>query len=161
LAHDFPYSSINKTITRTIAWINQLKYVATNSPMDYHKNMIDVQITVVETREFRSQAKKLLGQEEILALINHLSQHPTDGDLIEGTGGMRKLRWRRPGTGKSGGYRVIHFFHDTNIPLFLFTVYAKSNKDNLSNSDVKILKKATSQIVSFYKAGVKNYVRNH
>ena len=123
--------------------------------------MIGMQITIVETQEFRTQAKKLMGQEEVLVLINHLSQDPTDGDLIEGTGGMRKLRWRRPGTGKSGGYRIIHFFHDQNIPLFLFTVYAKSKKDNLSKTDMKILKKATSQIVSFYNTGVKNYVRNH
>ncbi|MBF0367883.1 MAG: type II toxin-antitoxin system RelE/ParE family toxin [Magnetococcales bacterium] len=117
-------------------------------------------MTVVETHEFQAQAKKLLGQEEVLALINHLSRNPTDGDLIEGTGGVRKLRWRRPGTGKRGGYRIIHFFHDHATPLFLFTIYQKNAQDNLSGAQRIQLRKMTKKIVAAYHSGVKSHVRN-
>jgi len=47
-------------------------------------------------------------------------------------GGVRKLRWRRPGSGKRGGVRVIYFYHDEKIPLYLMMIYAKADQENLT-----------------------------
>ena len=53
---------------------------------------------------------------------------PKAGDVMEGTGGVRKLRWRRGGQGKSGGVRVIYYYHDDLMPLYLLTLFAKGDK---------------------------------
>jgi hypothetical protein len=54
---------------------------------------------------------------------------------MEGAGGVRKLRWAREGRGKSGGVRVIYFFYNDGIPLYLLTIYGKNEKDNLSAAE--------------------------
>ena len=54
------------------------------------------------------------------------------GDIIPGSGGIRKLRWRRSGSGKRGGARVIYFFHDAAMPLYLLLVYSKAAQTDLS-----------------------------
>ncbi len=68
-------------------------------------------ITVAETESFQKKIIKLLSSEELHDLIAYLSEHPSAGDLIQGTGGIRKLRWARGTKGKSGGVRVIYYFH--------------------------------------------------
>jgi hypothetical protein len=54
---------------------------------------------------------------------------------MQGTGGVRKMRWRRAGRGKSGGVRVIYYFHSERIPLYLLTVFAKNAQANLTRSE--------------------------
>src|SRR5436309_20337 len=73
-------------------------------------------VTVVETPEFIRRVEKLLDDDEREALIAYLAANPTVGDLIPGTGGVRKLRWALEGRGKRGGARIIHFFRDTRMP---------------------------------------------
>ena len=63
-----------------------------------------------------------------------MASYPTAGDLIEGTGGVRKLRWARDGRGKSGGVRVIYYFHSEAMPLYLLTMFAKNERANLSKA---------------------------
>jgi mRNA-degrading endonuclease RelE of RelBE toxin-antitoxin system len=65
-------------------------------------------ITVAEVPEYIRQAEKLLTDAERQDVLSYLSAHPKSGDLIEGTGGIRKLRWGRGGRGKSGGVRIIY-----------------------------------------------------
>lgn len=100
-------------------------------------------ITVVELPEFMRQAQKLLDDEERFDLIAHLATHPMDGVIMQGTGGIRKLRWARRGTGKSGGVRVIYFFYNPSMPLFLLTLFGKSEKENLSMAERNELQKLT------------------
>ena len=57
------------------------------------------------------------------------------GDLIAGTGGVRKLRWARDGRGKSGGVRAIYYFHSEAMPLYLLTMFAKNERANLSKAE--------------------------
>jgi mRNA-degrading endonuclease RelE of RelBE toxin-antitoxin system len=76
-------------------------------------------LTVIETPSFLRDAKKLLNDDEREALVNFLSSSPKAGVIIQGTGGIRKIRWAREDTGKSGAYRVIYFYHSMEIPLFL------------------------------------------
>jgi hypothetical protein len=68
-------------------------------------------------------------------VVDHLATHPRPGDLIQGTGGIRKLRWARGGRGKSGGVRVIYYFHSDRIPLDLLTVFGKGEKADLSKGE--------------------------
>jgi hypothetical protein len=66
------------------------------NPMDYIMSVI----TIVELPEFIRRSKKLLTEDEQSNLINYLATHPTAGVLMQGTGGIRKVRWKREGTGK-------------------------------------------------------------
>lgn len=92
-------------------------------------------LTVAELPEFIRTADKLLSQTERQDVISYLAEHPKAGDLMEGTGGVRKLRWRRGGQGKSGGVRVIYYFHDELMPLYLLTLFAKGDQSNLSKAE--------------------------
>ncbi|MFZ3222759.1 MAG: type II toxin-antitoxin system RelE/ParE family toxin [Rugosibacter sp.] len=92
-------------------------------------------ITVAETPEYIRLADKLLSSEERRDLISYLAAHPRAGDLIEGTGGVRKLRWARGSRGKSGGVRVIYYVHSEAMPLYLLTLFAKSERANLSKAE--------------------------
>ena len=89
-------------------------------------------LTVAELPEYLRATARLLADADRRAIIDHLAAHPADGDLIEGTGGVRKLRWGRDGRGKSGGVRVIYYFHSEAMPLYLLTMFAKNERANLS-----------------------------
>src|SRR5438132_13333823 len=92
-------------------------------------------ISVVETPEFLSATRKLVTDDERAVLVDSLAHNPTAGDLIPGTGGVRKLRWGLEGRGKRGGARVIYFYHGAEIPLFALTAYAKNEQADLSPRD--------------------------
>lgn len=79
--------------------------------------------TIAEMPEFMRRAERLLSAEERRDLISHLAVFPKAGDIMQGTGGVRKLRWARQGKGRSGGVRVIYYFHNEQIPLYLLTVF--------------------------------------
>ncbi|WP_124077312.1 hypothetical protein [Pigmentiphaga humi] len=66
--------------------------------------------SIAELPTYIRLADKLLSREERLALIGYLAEHPKAGTILEGAGGVRKLRWRRGGQGKSGGVRVIYYY---------------------------------------------------
>lgn len=92
-------------------------------------------ITVAEVPEYIRRAEKLLSAEERRDVIDYLANHPKAGDLMEGTSGVRKLRWSRGGQGKSGGVRVIYYFHSEAMPLYLLTLFAKNERANLSKAE--------------------------
>jgi hypothetical protein len=89
-------------------------------------------ITVAETAVFIRQAADLWTDEERADFVNFIARNPEAGDLIPGAGGLRKVRWNRKGTGKRGGVRVIYFFHNPEMPIYLLMLYAKSQRDDLS-----------------------------
>ena len=91
--------------------------------------------TLAETTENIRRAEKLLSDEERKDVLNYLAEHPKAGDLMEGTGGVRKLRWSRGSQGKSGGVRVIYYFHSESIPLYLLTLFAKNERANLTKTE--------------------------
>lgn len=91
--------------------------------------------TIVELPEFSRQAAPLLSEDSVKALITHLATHPESGVLLSGTGGVRKLRRAREGMGKSGGTRVIYYFHSKRIPLYRLTIFGKNQRDNLSKAE--------------------------
>jgi hypothetical protein len=93
--------------------------------------------TVVETPTFIRRAEKLLSSEEYAALIFWLARHPTSGDEIVGTGGVRKLRFAAKGKGKSGGVRVIYYFHDVDLPVYALLLYGKNERADLTPDERK------------------------
>lgn len=110
-----------------------------------------VPISVVETPEFLSATRKLLSDEERMLLVDYLAYHPTAGDLIPGTGGVRKLRWGLEGRGKRGGARVIYFHHDAGMPLFALTAFAKNEQADLSQQDRNGFRQLTALLVQAFK----------
>jgi hypothetical protein len=108
-------------------------------------------LTVAELPEFIRAADKLLTESERQDVIRYLAEHPKDGDLLEGTGGIRKLRWGRGGQGKSGGVRVIYYFHDEAMPLYLLTLFAKGDKTNLSKAERNELAELVGLLVQLWK----------
>jgi hypothetical protein len=69
---------------------------------------------------------------------------------MQGTGGVRKLRWSAHGKGKSGGVRVIYYFHNEMIPLFLLSLFGKGEKANLTKGERNELAKLTSILIKNY-----------
>lgn len=106
--------------------------------------------TIVELPEFIRRASPLLKEEEKSHIINYLAAHPQSGDLMQGTGGIRKLRWSAHGKGKSGGVRVIYYYHNEGTPLFLLTVFGKGEKANLSKAERNSLSKLTGLLLKQY-----------
>lgn len=90
---------------------------------------------IAELPTYTRLADKLLSAAERQDLIDYLAEHPKAGDVMEGTGGVRKLRWQRGGQGKSGGVRVIYYYHDDLMPLYLLTLFAKGDKANLTKAE--------------------------
>ena len=106
--------------------------------------------TIVELAEFSKKADKLFSEPERLSLIKYLAAHPASGDMMQGTGGIRKLRWSAHGKGKSGGVRVVYYFHNESMPLFLLTLFGKGEKSNL-------LKSERNELAKFARLLIKNY----
>jgi len=92
-------------------------------------------LTIAEIPEYMRRAEKLLSDGERRDVVNYLAAHPKAGDLMEGTRGVRKLRWGRGGPGKSGGVRIIYYLHSEAMPLYLLTLFAKNERANLSKAE--------------------------
>ncbi|NYE22403.1 type II toxin-antitoxin system RelE/ParE family toxin [Pigmentiphaga litoralis] len=97
--------------------------------------MIDPLLGIAELPTFSRSADTLMSLTERHDLITYLAEHPKAGDVMEGTGGVRKLRWRRGSQGKSSGVRVIYYFHNELMPLYLLSLYAKGDKANLTQRE--------------------------
>lgn len=109
-------------------------------------------VTVIETPTYLADVKKVLNENQRAAVVDLVSANPLAGDLMPQTGGVRKLRIGLTGRGKSGGARVIYFYHNDSIPIFLLTAYPKSVKDNLSAEDCNELRKLTKKLVDTYRS---------
>jgi len=108
--------------------------------------------TVVETPEFRRAAKASgLAATELERIIDHLARRPDAGELIPGTGGARKVRFRGRGHGTSGGYRVVTAWADTRTPVFLLAVFAKGDRIDLTPVERNELRDLIQQITRAYR----------
>jgi hypothetical protein len=99
--------------------------------------MVGKFVTVVETAEYLKKAAKLLSAAERDELVDRLAVDPRCGEIIPQSGGVRKVRIALEGRGKRGGARVIYYYHSEAAPLFILTVYAKAERDDLSAADLK------------------------
>lgn len=110
-------------------------------------------MTVVETVRFLKDADGLVPESERTRLVEFVGANPEAGDVMPETGGVRKLRWALPGGGKRGGARVIYFFHNESMPLFLLAMYGKNEKANLSKTERNAMAKVVPTIVQSYAKG--------
>lgn len=99
-------------------------------------------LTVVETLLFERQWPLYWTEEERGAFAAFIAEHPTAGNVVPGSGGIRKVRWGRTGSGKSGGLRVIYFMRAAQGEVVLLTLYAKSRTDNLTGAKLKEIRRA-------------------
>ena len=105
--------------------------------------------TIVEMPEFIKRAKAVgMSDDDRTDIITTLAANPEAGVSLGG--GLRKVRLARRGGGKSGGYRVLHFYRAPNMPLFLLTVFTKNEKANLTLSERADLIKLCDLIADSY-----------
>jgi mRNA-degrading endonuclease RelE of RelBE toxin-antitoxin system len=97
----------------------------------------------IETKLFTRLVEEYLTDDEYRKLQSFLVEDPGAGDVIRGSGGVRKLRWGAPGRGKRGGYRVIYYPKIEHGEIWLLTIYAKSVQDNIP---VKVLRQIRDEV---------------
>ncbi|WP_328984980.1 transcriptional regulator [Thiorhodovibrio winogradskyi] len=98
--------------------------------------MLSSMFSVIETPLFSKLWPRYWREEERGAFAAFLAANPLAGDVIPGTNGLRKVRWSRAGSGKSAGVRVIYYTQLENGALILLVLYAKSERGNLSASQL-------------------------
>jgi len=110
-------------------------------PLAYSSAML----TVVETLLFQRQWPLYWSEEERGVFAAYIAEHPAAGDVVPESGGIRKVRWGRAGSGKSGGVRVIYFTRTVAGEVVLLTLYAKSKTDNLTGPKLKEIRRALEE----------------
>jgi mRNA-degrading endonuclease RelE of RelBE toxin-antitoxin system len=111
--------------------------------------MLGRPVSVIELPGYRRRADELFSADEQDAIVDLIAYQPTCGDLIPGTGGLRKVRVGRGGSGKRGGARVIYYFYNANFPVLLVAIYAKNEKADVSAQEKRkfttLVKEITAQ----------------
>ena len=109
--------------------------------MAYLSAMSDALHTVVETHRFVRDAKAVgLSDEERAGIVDLIAADPTQGVEIRGSGGVRKVRVAGRGKGKSGGYRVVVAFYGTDVPVYLFALLSKGERETFTAAEVAAMK---------------------
>ncbi len=99
-----------------------------------------MQFEFIESPLFSKYLPDYLADDEYLALQEFLCEHPEAGDIIRGSGGVRKLRWGRQGSGKSGGVRVCYYVRTRAGQMLMLVIYAKSARDAIPGHVLKAIK---------------------
>ncbi len=102
-------------------------------------------MVIIETLTFTRQITQLIPDDDYRELQTALHLNPQLGDLIQGGGGLRKVRWSRPGMGKRGGVRVIYYWYSPDAQLYMLLAYPKNEQDNLTREQLSALKKLVKQ----------------
>lgn len=116
--------------------------------------------TVIETPAYLASAKdENVSEDERNEIVAFLAANPDAGDIMAGTGGARKVRFGGRGKGKSGGYRIITFYADEDIPLFLLDIYSKDTQANISKADRNELRKILTVLPQVWRESVSEQVK--
>ena len=108
--------------------------------MAYKTGML---VSVVETDSYLYKARKVMSEAEMETVVSVISASPMDGDVIQGTSGLRKLRIPLQGRGKRGGGRVVYWYYNEGYPAILLWVFAKNEASDLSSGQKKQLVSAS------------------
>ncbi len=100
--------------------------------------------TFIESSIFEREVSNYLDDDEYAALQAFLVVNPEAGDIIPGSGGVRKLRWKRAGVGKRGGVRIIYYVRYRPNELWLLILYAKAKNDTIPAHILRALKERFS-----------------
>ena len=116
--------------------------------------------TVIETPAFLASAKdEGITDAERDSIVAFFAENPAAGAIMAGTGGARKVRIAGRGHGKSGGYRVVSFYAEADIPVFLLDVFGKDSKANLSDAERNELRKILTALPRIWRENVKAKVK--
>lgn len=96
--------------------------------------------TVVETPTFSKLAADYWSEDERGEFAAWIAANSEAGDVVPGAGGVRKVRWSRPGRGKRSGVRVIYFNRLTRSEIWLLLIYAKSARETIPAHVLKTIK---------------------
>ena len=108
---------------------------------------------MVETPGFLAAAKAAGVPDSVRReIVTAVASRPELGELVVGTGGLRKFRVARLGAGKSGGFRVLSYYLGENFPVFLIGVFAKNQKDNLTAAERVEVAKRLKTVTETYGA---------
>jgi hypothetical protein len=114
---------------------------------------------VIETQTYLKDAADAgMSEEQRLEIVEVIAKAPTQGDLMKGTGGVRKVRFAGRGKGKSGGYRVITYFAARDVPVLLLALINKGERINLSKAEQNELKKELEGFADDYRESVRRQV---
>ena len=87
-----------------------------------------MKLTFIESRGFTERLRALVDDDAYRLFQNELQDNPEKGDIIQGSGGVRKARLRLPGRGKSGGARVIYLYLANHAVIYFLTLYTKKEQ---------------------------------
>lgn len=104
-------------------------------------------LTVVETASYLSKAERILTPQERQAIVDSIAAAPSQGAVVRGLGGIRKMRIGMGGRGKRGGGRVIYWFHSGAYPAVLLWVFAKNEAGDLTAAQSKMLKSVADALL--------------
>ncbi len=110
--------------------------------------MAYIQIMIfIETPIFTKEIQRLIPDDNYRMLQTALMLRPDTGKLIKGSGGLRKIRWNLPGTGKRGALRVIYYL---SLPdtIFMLFPYRKAEKEDLTPDQIKVLRRLVKELLS-------------
>jgi hypothetical protein len=107
--------------------------------------------TVVETLGYLKVAESIFSEAERERIVVMVAANPECGEVIQGTGGFRKVRVARSGMGKRGGARVIYILRGEGFPVFLVAAYAKNEKENLTKQERNQLARHADEIFAKYR----------
>lgn len=97
-------------------------------------------LTFVESKLFTSLVGGYLSDDEYAALQLSIAANPEAGEIVRGSGGVRKLRWSGSGRGKRGGIRVIYYLRTARGEVWMLTLYAKNEADSIPGHVLKRIK---------------------
>lgn len=103
-------------------------------------------VVIIETPTFTKLITDLLNDEDYRHLQHTLAANPETGDIVPGGGGIRKIRFALPGTGKRGGVRVIYYWQKSKDQIYMLIAYMKSKKSNLTAEQTAVLKRLAKEI---------------
>ena len=110
--------------------------------MTYYSDMV----TFIEAPLFSKYVHDYLSDEEYADFQLYLAGNPDFGDIVPGSGGIRKVRWQRKGHGKSSGVRIMYFVRTSVGEIWLLLIYAKSATDNIPGHILKALKEEMEHV---------------
>jgi hypothetical protein len=109
-------------------------------------------IQIKATPKFLQLTQKVMTTEALQELVDELALYPEKGVVIQGTGGIRKIRWRtgKDNKGKSGGVRVLYYYDKDMLIVLLITLFKKSDKENIDANEKAQLKKLLPELLRSY-----------